>query len=147
MRRDDLYQTCERCDDYWPLAMRRTGALCLNCADESHPHTAHCLICWQLDVPYERHHVASERQNERFKIRLCLNCHALITYRQETSWDPSWKTEDHPVRCVVQGSFDLTCLWVERSPAVEMLRELVHFLVLAFCEVVASLGLKGWDFA
>jgi hypothetical protein len=129
------------------MAMRRDGSFCLNCADKNHPRFDHCPICWQANVPYERHHVASKRQNVRFTVRLCLNCHALITYRQIRNWDHTWQTEEHPVRCSVQGTYDLVCLWYERSPAVEMLGELFHLLVLAFYELMAAWQLKGWDFA
>jgi hypothetical protein len=97
-------------------------------------------------VPAEGHHVATERQLPQFVVRLCLNCHAPLTYRQENVWDPTWRTEAHPVRCLVQGTFDLVCLWWERSPAVPMLGALWHLLVRAVIQLFHCFSLKGWDF-
>jgi hypothetical protein len=147
MAREDEYRACARCDEASPHALRASGDLCRNCADTTHPRIPHCPICWRADVPAEGHHVAGERQREGFVVRLCLNCHALLTYRQVTAWDPSWLHESHPVRCLAQGTYDLTCLWWERSPAVAMLRELLDLLVRAAVELLACLALRGWDFA
>jgi hypothetical protein len=87
--------------------------LCLNCRDRRHPHLR-CTICHQV-APGEQHHVASERQLPQFTIPVCLNCHALLSTRQYR-WPREWKTEPHPVRCLVQGVHDVVCLWLERSP-------------------------------
>src|SRR5262245_32635773 len=91
----DRSHPCTTCGECWTAALRREGGLCLNCADEAaeapHPRLARCLGCLRTNVPSEFHHVASKRQHAAFGLRLCLNCHAIVTHRQETAWHPSWK--------------------------------------------------------
>jgi len=145
MRPEDA--TCQRCDEYWPEAIRRTGAVCLNCADSTHQTIRRCPVCARKDAPSEYHHIASKRQRATFGVRICLNCHAILTQRQLTAWDPSWRTEHHPVRCIVQGMIDFLCLCWERSPAVAMLHDMLSLLARASIEIAACLRLTGWDFA
>jgi hypothetical protein len=77
-----------------------------------------------------------------------LNCHGIITHRQRDGWDPSWKTEAHPVRCTVQGVYDLVWLWWQRSDRRlwdQQLGELAHVAWLALLALLDLWGLRGWD--
>lgn len=121
---------CRICSENWPAAMYKETDLCRNHAVLSgvskEPYREiikHCPTCGAGNVPAQWHHLASERQQQRhmaFKylgILLCLNCHGILTDRQSTAWDPSWKTENHPVRCTIQGTYDVLWLLWERSRA------------------------------
>jgi hypothetical protein len=101
-------------------------------------------------VPAQWHHLAGERQHKQLRILICLNCHGIITVRQCTGWHPSWKTEPHPVRCIVQGVYDLLWLWWQRSGVYWwrwQLAELAHVVRLAFLALLDVWGLRGWDLA
>jgi len=139
--------TCRQCGEYWPEALRRRGGFCLNCADTSHETIRRCPVCGRKDVPGEYHHIASQRQRATFGVHICLNCHAILTYRQVTRWHPTWRTEQHPVRCIVQGMLDLLCLWWQRNPAVAALGDVWRWLLLAGIEMAQCFCLVGWDFA
>jgi len=119
----------------------------MNCADTSHEKIGQCSICGRKDAPSENHHVASQDQRPSFVVRICLNCHAIVTKRQVTQWDPSWRTEQHPIRCIVQGMLDLLCLWWERNPAVAALSDMWRLILRAGIEIAGCLCLVGWDFA
>src|SRR5262249_21326008 len=129
-------------------ALRREGGLCLNCADEAaeapHPRLARCLGCLRTNVPSEFHHVASKRQHGAFGLRLCLNCHAILTHRQETAWHPSWKIEPHRVRCIVQGLLDVLWLWLRRSHSAWALGQLAQLCAQAGWSLFDAFGLVGW---
>jgi hypothetical protein len=135
---------CTRCGECWTAALRRAGGLCLNCADTTHPRLKRCLVCLRADVPSEFHHVATERQHPTFGLRLCLNCHAILTRHQVNDWHPSWKTEKHPVRCVLQGLIDLIWLWLRRSHSGWSLVELAKLCLEAGWSLLALFGLVGW---
>jgi hypothetical protein len=139
--------TCERCGEYWFEAKRRQGMVCQNCGDTSHERVRRCPICGRKDVPSHFHHIASERQHPTFGITICLNCHAIVTYRQMTKWHPTWRTEPHPIRCIVQGMLDMLCLWWERNPAVAAVSDMWRVILRAGIEIVGCLYLAGWDFA
>jgi hypothetical protein len=109
---------------------------------------AHCPVCGRQDVPAQWHHVAGARQSSSPALYVCLNCHGILTDRQRNVWDPSWKTEAHPVRCLAQGLYDLFWLWWLRS-GVHMWRrqlaELVHVVWLGFLALAQQWGLRGWN--
>jgi hypothetical protein len=141
----DRDHPCTQCGECWPAALRREGGLCLNCADESpHPILPRCPLCHRERVPSEFHHVASVRQHRTLGLRVCLNCHAILTLRQETAWPPSWKTEAHLVRCILQGLTDAIWLWLQRSHSGWSLAELAKLCGQAFWAVASSCGLNGW---
>ena len=118
------------CGEHWPEARSRDSALCQNCANtNSSVPLARCFICLRKDVPGQFHHSASERQHATLGRHLCLNCHAILTHRQETKWRPEWKTEQHPRRYIVQGDIDVVMLWIRRNPGSSSLRELGAFLL------------------
>jgi hypothetical protein len=123
--------------------------VCLNCADEGsttpHPRVARCLGCLRTNAPSEFHHLASARQHASFGLRLCLNCHAILTKRQVTDWPPSWKTEQHPLRCQAQGLLDLIWLWLRRGHAAWALGQLAKLCAQLGWSVFGACGLVGWD--
>jgi hypothetical protein len=151
----ELSRTCPECGEDWPAALHNASGLCRNHAvlcgvsDEKHRKIlAHCPICGRENVPAQWHHVAGERQYPRLGKDICLNCHGIITHRQSTGWDPSWKTEAHPVRCIAQGMYDLFWLWWQRSGVHvwrTQLAELVHVAWLALLALTEQWGLRGWD--
>src|SRR5260370_7455990 len=110
-RRGKEAWTCPTCGEHWPEARSRDSALCQNCANtNSSVPLARCPICPRRNVPGQFHHSASQRQHPALGLHLCLNCHAILTHRQENMWRPDWKTEAHPLRCIVQGDIHLVCL-------------------------------------
>ena len=131
-RRPDLpeYAACEHCNEYRRVTLRvaRGPVLCRNCADRKHPQRR-CAICHQV-APSELHHVASERQHPHLTLRVCLNCHALLSDRQ-ARWPSAWRREPHVVRCIVQGVIDVLQLWMERSPVAEQCRAIIVMLAHA----------------
>jgi hypothetical protein len=152
--------SCRLCGENWPGAMHRESNLCRNHAVLSgvskEPYREiihHCRTCGAVDVPAQWHHVASERQQDRhaaFKhlgILLCLNCHGILTDRQQRGWDPSWKTEDHPVRCTIQGTYDVLWLWWERSGVLwwnHQGEELAHVVWTVLLALLRYWGLRSW---
>jgi hypothetical protein len=128
--------------------LRREGGLCHNCADAAseapHQRIPRCLGCLRTDVPGEFHHLASERQHATFGLRLCLNCHAILTARQVTAWRPSWKTGKHRPRCMAQGTLDLIWLWLRRSHAAWALGQLAKLCAQVGWSLFEALGLVGW---
>jgi hypothetical protein len=151
---------CECCGEDWPAALHTKSGLCRDCAVQRglsrEPYRAiisHCPICGRADVPAQWHHVAGKRQGTTRQLKelgllLCLNCHGIITERQRDGWDPSWKDEDHPVRCTVQGVYDLFWLWWQRSGRRvwdEQLAELAHMVRVGVLALLQLWGLRGWD--
>ncbi|MGO8949297.1 MAG: hypothetical protein ACLQUY_16930 [Ktedonobacterales bacterium] len=115
---------CQTCGEDWPEALSKEGDLCRNHAVQSglsleryREIISHCPTCGRADVPAQWHHFASKRQQDcpvalkPLGILLCLNCHGILTERQSSGWHPSWKAEDHSVRCTVQGVYDVLWLW------------------------------------
>jgi hypothetical protein len=96
-------------------------------------------------VPSEFHRIASKRQHPTFGISLCLNCHAVLTYRQLHDWHASWKTEQHVERSVAQGIADVFVLWLQRSHAGWALGELAKLCAQAAWVLIESWGLVGWE--
>jgi hypothetical protein len=101
-------------------------------------------VCFRADVPSEFHHVASERQHATVGLQVCLNCHAILTKRQMTAWDPSWKNEKHPVRCLFQGMFDLFWLCLHRSHALWALGQFAKLCMQAGWALFEEFGLVDW---
>lgn len=139
-RRPELpeYAACTRCGEYAASALRVMDgqAVCHNCADATHRHR-HCAICWRM-APSEQHHVASKRQHPTLTLPVCLNCHAILSQRQY-NWPPAWRSEAHKLRCVIQGVYDVLCLWLERSPVAENCRDLFVMLEQAALIVLSYL--------
>lgn len=152
---------CTLCGECWSAALCRNTTegqvVCQNCA----AHTAYqrqegtsasthwtslhqCPICLRKNVPGQFHHVASARQYARLGLRLCLNCHAILTYRQMAAWDASWRTEAHPLRCLTQGLLDVLWLWWQRSDVSWSLREVARLAWLAGLALGETIGVKGW---
>ena len=140
----DREHPCAKCGECWTAALRREGRLCLNCADATHPRLARCPLCHKEQVPGEFHHVASARQHATFGLRVCLNCHAILTLRQETAWHQSWQKEDHPVRCMVQGLHDVFWLWWHRSHSGWSLGQLARLCVQACWALTGTYHVIGW---
>jgi hypothetical protein len=146
---------CELCAEDWPAALYKNSGLCRNHAVEQaisdepyRKYIAHCPTCGRSQVPAQSHHVAGVRQHRTLCILLCLNCHGIATARQCTDLDPPWKTEHHPVRCIVQGVYDLLWLWWQRSGRFVwewQLAELVRLVWLALLALADIWGLRGWD--
>jgi hypothetical protein len=70
--------------------------------------------------------------------------------RQCASWDPSWKTARHPVRCICQGTYDLLWLWWQRSGVYWwhwQLAELARVVWLAGLTLADLWGFRGWGMA
>ncbi len=146
MRRDEAW-TCPTCGEHWPEARSRDSALCQNCANtNSSVPLARCPICPRRNVPGQFHHSASQRQHPALGLHLCLNCHAILTHRQENMWRPDWKTEAHPLRCIVQGDIDLVLLCLRRNPGNGVSHELIAFLWRSFLALFDGCGLVGWAF-
>ncbi len=149
MSTQPIHTSCRKCGENWPgLVSAKTG-LCPNCRDTRHKHISHCPVCGRADVPAQSHHIASKRQNEHVVIRICLSCHIILTKRQCTCWDPSWKTESHPVRCLVQGLADLIWLWWQRSGLTlwrNQLGEIAHVAWVSLLSLANQVwGLRGWE--
>lgn len=140
----DRAHPCTQCGECWTAALRRAGGVCHNCADTTHPRLARCPLCHRAQVPGEFHHVASKRQHVTFGLYVCLNCHAILTWRQETAWHPSWKTEPHLGRCVLQGLIDVFGLWLRRSHSGWSLGELAKLCWQAGWSLMGIFGLVGW---
>jgi hypothetical protein len=104
-----------------------------------------CPLCLAKDAPSEFHHVATERQHPTFGLKVCLNCHAILTKRQMNDWPPSWKTEPHRLRCLVQGLIDVVGLWLRRSHSGWSLRELAKLCWQAGWSLMGVFGLVGWS--
>ena len=152
------YTACARCDEYAQKTLHswRGQILCENCRElarmarrsstgasrrpQRHPIRP-CAICCRV-APSELHHVASERQHPILTLPVCLNCHRLLSQRQYR-WHPAWKRETHSWRYLAQGVYDVLCLWWERSPVAEMVRErcgdLLRMLGLAALYALAAL--------
>jgi hypothetical protein len=126
--------------------MLRGVCVCQNCSDRRHPRLR-CMICFK-ELPGEHHHVAGERQHPGFTIPVCLNCHAVLSERQRR-WDPTWLTEPHPVRCLIQGVLDVVEVWLKRSPAAEQCLRLLcmpgyaFLLLLPYLRLDALADLRG----
>jgi hypothetical protein len=140
----DRDHPCTQCGECWMAALRRSGGLCLNCADTTHVHIKRCPVCFRADVPSEFHHVASKRQHPTVGLQVCLNCHAILTKRQMTDWHPSWQDEQHPVRCLFQGMLDLFWLCLRRSHALWALGQFAKLCGQAGWALVGVFGLVGW---
>lgn len=150
------YPSCEQCKEYHRATLRlRDGhILCANCADTTHPRRR-CPICWRVAAS-EVHHVASERQHATLTVPVCLNCHSRLSAQQRT-WPPAWRTEPHPIRCIVQGVRDVLVLWCEKhSRTFAQSRELFAMLAHAALCLLSCLqpfalrdlqGLTGWNAA
>jgi hypothetical protein len=146
---------CRECGEDWLEALHEGSGLCRNHAvlqGLSHePYSKvihHCPICGKANIPAQWHHIAGERQQRSLRMLICLNCHAIITSRQCSGWDPSWKTESHPVRCIVQGTHDVVWLWWQRSGVYWwqwQVAELVHVVWLALLALLDLWGLRGWE--
>lgn len=152
---------CQTCGEDWPGALCKQGDLCRNHAalagisDEPYRDIiSHCPICGAVNVPAQWHHLAGERQQSRYAalthvgILLCLNCHGILTLRQSTGWEPTWSTEQHPVRCTVQGIYDVLWLWWQRSGVLwwnHQVAELAHVVWLAALALFHLWGLRGWE--
>jgi hypothetical protein len=136
------YATCERCGEYAAATLRAVAGhvLCENCHDTYHARHR-CAICVSV-LPSELHHVASARQCPTLTLRVCLNCHRLLSERQYR-WHPAWRTESHPLRCVVQGVCDVLALWLQRSPVAEQCRDLFAMLGHAALFVLMYLRLDA----
>ncbi|MGO8948001.1 MAG: hypothetical protein ACLQUY_10130 [Ktedonobacterales bacterium] len=132
------YTACSQCGEYARAALRRVNSVvvCRNCAGRTHPQR-HCAICWRI-APSEQHHVASKRQQVTLTLPVCLNCHAILSQRQYR-WPHDWRTEAHQLRCVIQGVYDVLCLWLERSPVAECCRDLFLMLEQAALIVLSYL--------
>src|SRR5262249_6549895 len=113
-------------------------------AEKPHRPIARCPLCHREHMPGEFHHVASWRQHRTFGLHVCLNCHAILTRRQTDEWPPSWRTEPHLVRCLVQGLLDVLGLWLRRSHSGWSLGELAKLVAQAFWALFAAGGLVGW---
>jgi len=147
------YPSCEQCKEYHRATLRLQDGhiLCANCADTTHPR-GRCPICWRV-AAFEIHHVASQRQHATLTLRICLNCHSRLSAQQRT-WPPAWRTESHPVCCIVQGVYDVLVLWCEKhSRTFRQSRELFAMLgqaalcLLSFLQPFALRdlqGLTGW---
>jgi hypothetical protein len=149
------YAICEgdACGEYYTKALSRVDGqvLCANCADTRHARRR-CAICDRV-APSESHHVASKRQHPTLTLPVCLNCHRILSRRQYR-WHPSWRTGAHPLRYLIQGVYDVMCLWLERSPVAEQCRELLTMLGraalcvlphLRFAALVDLAGLVDWS--
>jgi hypothetical protein len=110
-----------------------------------HRHIRRCPICLREDVPGEFHHVASQRQHPTWGWMVCLNCHAVLTKRHMTNWHPSWMSEQHPVRCLFQGLFDMFWLWLQRSHSAWSSGQLAKLAVQGRWVLLGRFGLVGWE--
>lgn len=112
------YASCERCGEFFQDALRRPVAsddhvcLCHNCADVVHKRGT-CAVCMRV-APIEEHHIASRRQNPELTIATCLNCHGILSQRQNRAWDPTWRytspNEAAACRFEGQGWYDVHIL-------------------------------------
>ncbi len=150
----DHVTVCTICGEDWPGTPLDEAGRCLNCRPDlrvSHPHLAWCPTCGRADIPAEFHHLAGRRQHATLGLRLCLVCHKIATDRQVSSWDPSWRTESHAWRCIVQGVLDLVWLWWMRSGShywQRQVSELVRVVWLAGLSLADTWKLRldyGWD--
>lgn len=115
--------SCARCGVIWRRGWPN-GPLCSNCCDRTsgrpHRHIPLCPLCLQQDVPSELHHVAGERHCSWLVLRVCLNCHMQLTYRQVCAWPASWREtgrQEMTVRAIGQGVYDVLALWWTQSGA------------------------------
>ncbi len=149
---------CAQCGEYarpQTMQIARFGKLlCANCTADAaerldgattpsrnpRHQRAPCAVCRRI-APVEDHHIASRRQHPTLTIRVCLNCHSLLSLRQYQWLDAGndWRKESHPVRCILQGVYDVVSLWLERSPAADAARDLLAMLWGAFCALVGYL--------
>jgi hypothetical protein len=152
-------RVCQECGEDWPAALYHEGALCRDHAVQAgiskEPYCEiipHCL-CDRINVPAQWHHLATERQQARYTalkplgVLVCLNCHGILTERQCNTWEQSWKKDEHPVRCTIQGTADLLWLWWERSGRLvweQQCAELVHVVWTVFLGLLQFWGLRGW---
>jgi hypothetical protein len=124
---DRDYLVCIRCDEYDDAALRviNSTPLCRNCRSTRATKRI-CSIC-RKRAPFERHHVASKRQVPTLTVPICLNCHAILSYRQ-AGWDPRWKTQSRPVWFLLEGLSDVLELWLERRTTDTFEPEFERFL-------------------
>jgi hypothetical protein len=143
----DISVACAGCGDDWP-GLKRVDGLCRTCrAQPDHRRIAACPLCGRMNVAPDLHHIAGRRQHPTFALDVCLTCHDILSARQRTRWDPSWKTEAHPVRCIVQGVFDLVMLWWQRSGRRlwrQQVAELLRVVALAALAIAECYRLRGW---
>jgi hypothetical protein len=154
-------EVCQICGEDWAGALYHEGNHCRNHAvvygtskEPYHELVGHCPTCGAVKVPAQWHHLASERQQKKYValkhvgILLCLNCHGILTERQCTGWDPSWRTEQHPVRCTVQGTYDVLWLWWQRSGMLwwnHQFGELAHVVWTTLLALLQYWGLRTWE--
>ena len=152
---------CRICRDDWPAARYQESDLCRNHAVlegvSKEPYCEiipHCPTCGRHEVPAQWHHPATERQQERYAalkhlgILICLNCHGILTERQCKAWDQGWRKEDHPVRCTLQGTYDVLWLWWERSGRLwweQQCVELAHLVWIVMLGLLQYWGLRSGE--
>ncbi len=134
--------------------MRDGHILCANCADTTHERRR-CPICWRV-AAFEVHHVASYRTSQLDAARLPQLPQPTLGAQQRT-WPLAWRTEPHPVRCIVQGVVDVLTLWCDKhSRTFTQSRELFTMLMHAALSLLTYLqpnalrdlqGLTGWSAA
>ncbi len=123
MARLPEYCVCAQCGELDPACLRVVSGrvLCANCSNNSKRKPQQCAICGRRSA-CENHHVAGRTQIRSVRLRICLNCHRILSARQY-EW-VGWPNEFHPVRYLIQGVRDVLALWWERSQDISHNREL-----------------------
>jgi len=114
------YRSCRECGEFRKPALRRNERnLCHNCADKSHSH-GNCWICRQDELPLEHHHLAGKKHAQR-TVPICLNCHAMFSWRQY-QWPDLWR-RDPCFAFLFIGFMDYCTLYTDPTMPLEVLSE------------------------
>src|SRR5260221_2876503 len=138
------YSVCKRCGeiDGASLRMVKGHVLCANCAATG--KSARCSTCGKL-ARCESHHIAGRLYIPPIRLRICLNCHAILSARQY-AWVGWREGEYHPVRYLLQGISDIKALWWERGTEIDYNRDLmIVFGRVTHYVQIALLGLGSQE--
>jgi hypothetical protein len=80
MMGDIDYITCPCGEHHW-AAVNKAKRRCRNCLNQ-HKNKRLCMACGGTH-PWENHHIAGRKFMPTVTIRVCLNCHAILTFWQE----------------------------------------------------------------
>ena len=78
---DDIDYIICTCGEHHSATVNKKKRRCRNCLNQ-HKDKQRCMVCGGIH-PWENHHTAGRKFMPSLTIRVCMNCHAILTFWQE----------------------------------------------------------------